>query len=301
MSAPAAPSALELAYLAVEVEDRAAFDGFLGDVVGLVPGEATERGEHTWRNDQRAQRVVVAEGPANDATAIGFEVADAAELAAAVDRLGAAGHAVEQGDAAVIASRRVDGLAHTMAPWGVLVEIAHGLADAAEPFHAPLVPGGFLTEGVGFGHVVFATTAFDESHQFATEGLGLAQTDWLEMELAPGIELEVRFYHCNPRHHTLALARAPFDLPQKLHHVMLEATTTEDVGMAFDRVWDAKLPIANGLGVHDNDEMFSFYVVTPAGFQLEFGTGARVVSEPWTENRRYDRISRWGHQPITHD
>ena len=64
------------------------------------------------------------------------------------------------------------------------------------------MPGGFLTEGVGFGHVVFATTAFDESHRFLIDGLGLAQSDWLEMELAPGIELEVRFYHCNARHHT---------------------------------------------------------------------------------------------------
>lgn len=296
-----APAGLELAYLAVEVEDRAAFDGFLGDVIGLVPGEVTEGGAHTWRNDDRAQRIVVAEGPANDATAIGFTVADAAALDAAVERLAAAGHAVTPGDPAEIADRRVDGLVHTTAPWGVPVEITHGLAGAAQPFASALVPGGFLTEGVGFGHVVFATTAFDESHAFATEGLGLAQTDWLEMQLAPGLELEVRFYHCNSRHHTLALARAPFDLPQKLHHVMLEANTTEDVGMAFDRVWDAKLPIANGLGVHDNDAMFSFYVVTPAGFQLELGTGARVVTEPWTENRRYDRISRWGHQPITHD
>ena len=73
------------------------------------------------------------------------------------------------------------------------------------------------------------------------------------------------------------------------------------VAAAFDRAWNAGLPIANALGKHDNDKMFSFYVVTPAGFQLEFGSGARVVSEPWTDDRRYDRISRWGHQPLTHD
>lgn len=297
----ARPSSLELAYLAVEVEDPVAFGGFLTDVVGLIPGNDTERGEHTFRNDERAQRIVVDSGPANDATAIGFETSNRAAFDATVERLAAAGHAVEVTDEATAQNRRVDALARTTAPWGVEVEIVHGLADSTEPFASTLVPGGFLTEDVGFGHLVFATMAFDESHRFVTDGLGLAQTDWLEMELAPGIVLEVRFYHCNPRHHTLALARAPFEMPQKLHHLMVEANTTEDVGMAFDRVWDAKLAIANGLGVHDNDEMFSFYVVTPAGFQLEFGTGARVISEPWTDNRRYDRISRWGHQPITHD
>ena len=56
--------------------------------------------------------------------------------------------------------------------------------------------------------------AFDESVAFLTDGLGFEQSDWLETEIAPGITLEVRFFHCNARHHTVALARAPFELPQ---------------------------------------------------------------------------------------
>jgi hypothetical protein len=109
----------------------------------------------------------------------------------------------------------------------------------------------------------------------------------------------VRFYHCNPRHHSLALGAAPIQLPQKLHHVMVETVSQDNVGTAFDRAWKSGLPIANALGKHDNDKMFSFYVVTPAGFQLEFGYGAITIDEPWTENRLYDRISEWGHQPIS--
>ncbi len=166
------------------------------------------------------------------------------------------------------------------------------------PSTSALVAGGFVTEGMGFGHLVFATTAFEESHRFVTEGLGLRQTDWVETEIAPGIELEIRFYHCNPRHHSLALARAPFELPQRLHHLMVEVADRDDVGYAFDRAWDAGCVIANGLGRHPNDEMFSFYVASPAGFQVEVGHGARLVTEGWVENRRYDRISTWGHQPL---
>jgi 2,3-dihydroxybiphenyl 1,2-dioxygenase len=186
----------------------------------------------------------------------------------------------------------------TTAPWGVDVEVALGLARAPAPFTSALVPGGFLTEGVGFGHVVFATTAFDESHAFLVDGLGFRQSDWLEMEITEGIELEVRFYHCNARHHTVALARAPFDLPQRLHHIMFELNERDDVGAAFDRAWAAGLPIPNGLGRHDNDGMFSFYLQTPAGFQVEVGHGAKVVTDAWDGNRRYDRISAWGHQPL---
>jgi 2,3-dihydroxybiphenyl 1,2-dioxygenase len=209
-----------------------------------------------------------------------------------------AGYRVTPASAEEADGRRVEQLVHVDAPWGIRVEVAHGLAQADHPFASPRVTGGFVTEDKGFGHVVFATTAFDESHRFVTEGLGLRQTDWVETEIAAGIELEIRFYHCNPRHHSLALARAPFDLPQRLHHLMVEVAERDDVGYAFDRAWNTGCVIASGLGHHPNDQMFSFYVASPAGFQVEVGHGARLVTEDWDENRRYDRISSWGHQPL---
>lgn len=286
---------LELGYVGIEVPDPSLLTGFFGDVIGLVPGQPTEAGALTWRNDDKAQRIVVQPGPAGDAAFVGFEAASPAVLTEIVDRLAAAGFATV--DAPDAAERRVEQIVRIDAPWGIPVELVTGLAHAPEPFASPLVPGGFLTEGVGFGHVVFATTAFDESVRFVA-ALGLAQSDWLEMEIAEGIELEVRFFHCNERHHSLALARAPFDLPQKLHHVMLETKVRDDVGIAFDRAWATDLPIANGLGRHDNDGMFSFYVQSPAGFQVEVGHGARLITDDWDDDRRYDRISSWGHQPL---
>ncbi len=289
---------IEIGYLVLEVPDPETLTPTLADVVGLVPGEATADGGLTWRDDGRAQRIVVQPGEADDAVAVGFEAVDEGAFAATVERLRAIGAELTEGSEDDLAARRVARLVRTPAPWGVEVELVQGLAVAGDEFRSPLVPGGFLTEGVGFGHAVFGTTAFDESHRFATEGLGLAQSDWLEMELAPGVELEVRFYHCNQRHHTLALAKAPFELPQRLHHVMFEANRRDDVGAAFDRAWEAGLPIPNGLGRHDNDGMFSFYLQTPAGFQIEFGHGARLITDDWDDNRRYERISAWGHQPL---
>jgi 2,3-dihydroxybiphenyl 1,2-dioxygenase len=288
---------IELGYLVVEIPEPDALTPVLADVVGLVPGQPAGTAL-TWRDDDRAQRVVVQSGPANDAVAIGFEAVDEAAFDATVAQLAAIGVDVTEGTDEEAEGRRVQRLVRTPAPWGVEVEIVLGLAEAATRYESPLMPGGFLTEGVGFGHAVFATLAFDESVRFLTEGLGLAQSDWLVMELAPGIDLEVRFFHCNARHHTVALAKAPFELPQCLHHVMFEANSRDDVGAAFDRAWDAELPIPNGLGRHDNDGMFSFYLQTPAGFQIEVGHGARVVGDDWDDDRRYDRISAWGHQPL---
>jgi 2,3-dihydroxybiphenyl 1,2-dioxygenase len=279
---------IELGYVVIEVPEPGILDPVFADIVGLVPGDSA----HTWRNDARARRVVVQAGPANDVVAVGIEAVDDAAFTSTVARIGA----TEDADAA--AARQVARLARAKAPWGSDVEIVLGLAEAKTAFSSELVPGGFLTEGVGFGHVVLATTAFDESVAFVTDGLGFAQSDWLETELAPGIDLEVRFFHCNPRHHTIALARAPFELPQTLHHVMFEMNERDDVGAAFDRLWASELGIPNGLGRHDNDGMFSFYLQTPAGFQIEVGHGARVITDGWDDNRAYDAISAWGHQPL---
>lgn len=289
---------LQLAYLGLQVPDPSTLRVFFSDVIGLIPGAPAPEGALTWRNDEKAQRVIVEQGDANDATYVGFDTGDDRSFDALLARLASAGFPATEVTDDERAARRARRMARTSAPWGLSVEVVTGLDDAAEPFASQLMPGGFLTEGVGFGHVVFATTAFDESHAFVTDGLGMAQSDWLELEIAEGIELEVHFYHCNPRHHTLALARVPFELPHRLHHLMVETRSRDDVGAAFDRAWASGLPIPNGLGLHDNDRMFSFYVTSPTGFMVEVGHGARCITGDWHDNRRYDRISAWGHQPL---
>jgi 2,3-dihydroxybiphenyl 1,2-dioxygenase len=291
---------LELGYVRIEAADAAGLATFFTDVIGLAPSEPTAGGDLTWTDDDVVQRVVVGRGDRDDLTALGVEAVDDAAWAATLDRLAAAGHPATEADDGTCRERRVARLAAVEAPWGSTVEVVLGLHRRPEPVPTPLVPGGFLTADQGFGHAVVATTAFDESIRFATAGLGMVQSDWLVTPIAPGIDLEVRFLHCNARHHSLALARAPFDLPQQLHHVMFETNDRDDVGRAYDRAFAAGLPLPNGLGRHDNDHMFSFYVASPAGFQVEVGHGARQIAEPWTDDRRYDRISAWGHQPVQH-
>jgi 2,3-dihydroxybiphenyl 1,2-dioxygenase len=289
---------LELAYLGLEIADPTALDGFLGAVIGMVPGESSGTSTSSWRNDDRVHRVIVQPGDSNDAKFVGFEAVNNSAFERITEQLAAAGFDVNHGGAEHTRARRVERLAFVEAPWGMTVEIVQGLEGASTAYASPLMPGGFLTESVGFGHVVFATTEYDETHRFLVDGLGLRQSDWLEMEIAEGLELEVHFYHCNERHHSIAVARAPFELPQVLHHFMLETNRRDDVGAAFDRAWTTNLAIPNGLGRHDNDWMFSFYVKSPAGFLVEVGYGARLITDDWDDDRCYDRISAWGHQPL---
>src|SRR5256885_2195418 len=167
---------LELGYLGLEVADRPAFETFLADVVGLVPGVE----DHPWRTDGRAHRIVVHDGPRNDAAYVGFEATDQDAFDTTLRQLGAIGVDVVKGTDDEKDERAVADLAWCSAPWGTRIEIALGLEAASSPFASPLVPGGFLTEDVGFGHVVFGAPDLAAAERFATEGLGTRQSDWLE-------------------------------------------------------------------------------------------------------------------------
>ena len=110
-----------------------------------------------------------------------------------------------------------------------------------------------------------------------------------------GLDVSGNFYHCNGRHHSLALIFVPLpEFPRKLDHIMIETVSMDNVGHAYDRALDAKCPIARDLGKHPNDRMFSFYSAGPGGVQFELGAGAVTVTDDW-EIVKYDRISAWGH------
>src|SRR6478735_3971507 len=87
---------IELAYLVLELPDPDTVTPVLADVVGLIPGEPVGDAR-TWRDDDRAQRVVVQPGPANDAIAVGFEAVDAAAFDATIKRLRAIGADISEG------------------------------------------------------------------------------------------------------------------------------------------------------------------------------------------------------------
>lgn len=288
---------IELAYLVIDAADPAGVATVLTDVVGLMPAEPSGDAA-TWRNDAKVHRVMVRHGASNDIAVAGYEVPTPADLDATVARLRALGAAVSEGSPDECAARRVDRLWHVRAPWGVDVELVTGLATTEAPLVAPLMPSGFVTEGMGLGHCVFIVPDLEEAHRFVTDGLGMRRSDSLGFEVAPGVSINGRFYHGNPRHHTTALVCPPELPPFKLHHVMVEVNDQDDVGRAFDRAYGAGLPIPSGIGHHPNDHMVSFYLQTPAFFQIEVGTGGVLVGDDWDLDIEYDRISSWGHQPV---
>lgn len=287
---------LQLGYLVVRSSQADAWDAFLTTVLGAMPAGRAAAGDHNYRLDDRQMRIQVQEEAGDDLGAVGLVATSPATHAALVGRLAAAGIDMTAGGEQLCALRRVAHLVSFTAPGGIPVELAHSPLLAAEPFHSPLVPGGFVAGPLGLGHVVLMVDEIAAAKTFWIDVMGFALSDESFLETPAG-PLHAAFLHCNRRHHSVAVAQRPArsTATTKLLHVMVQAADMDAVGMGFDRAIDAGLHISRSLGRHPNDRMFSFYASTPGSFDYELGWGAVEVGDDW-EVVHYDHISAWGHR-----
>jgi hypothetical protein len=68
----------------------------------------------------------------------------------------------------------------------------------------------------------------------------------------------------------------------------------DDVFFTYELVKRSEYPIAVSPGKHANDQMFSFYCISPSGFQIEIGWGGRDA----THQSEYYTGDTYGHQPV---
>jgi 2,3-dihydroxybiphenyl 1,2-dioxygenase len=283
-----------LGYLGFAVKDPDTWASFATSVLGLMPGEAAGQTQR-YRLDDLAWRISVESGEADDLAYIGFEVVGPAELEEVRARLVEGGVAVGNGDPARLAERGVLGLIACQDPDGLPVEIFYGPTLRTErPFASPAGVGAFVTGAQGLGHVVLTTKDMAAARRFYQELLGFRLSDIITMRMGPDRRVDMEFFHCNPRHHTLALM--PIPIPKRLHHFMVQVPTLDAVGYALERAEAAGAPITSGLGRHTNDQMVSFYAKTPGGFEVEFGYGAIEVDDATWRVARHDKPSSWGHK-----
>jgi hypothetical protein len=77
---------------------------------------------------------------------------------------------------------------------------------------------------------------------------------------------------------------------------MVELCYLDDVGQAYDLVLRDPNSIGATFGRHANDEMTSFYSISPSKFMVEYGWGGRSINpDSWTPHERVDGPSLWGH------
>mgnify|MGYP001341677925 CR=1 FL=1 len=287
-----------LGYLILGVKDIDAWRKFAVDTMGLQAGRSEPGKLLALRMDGYEQRIVLEQHDDDDMLAAGWELDTQEDLNAFADQLRQQGVAVQQGGAALAKERRVEDLYWCTDPNGIRHEFYVGAqrASQVDRFKSSQLVGNFSTGRLGMGHFVAAAKDAQETMAFCKQVLGIKVSDFIRGELAPGVLLDVAFFHARTgRHHSMASVKIPFPYPKRIHHIMVEVDNPDDVGLAYDRCVQAGYTINMGLGRHPNDRMFSFYVHTPSGFLLEFGAGGIVVDDADWEVKSYTRLSEWGH------
>jgi len=283
-----------LGYVVYDVTDIDAWRVLTVEALGMMPAAgppgAADDGTLWLRLDERSWRIAVQPARRDAQVTAGWEVADAVALDDAVAHLEAHGVAVKAADEALRARRGVLGLVSFDDPWGNHHEIHWGQTVEEEPFRSPAGIEAFVTGPLGIGHVFYAVASAPEAEAFYRDAMGFRLTD----RFAWGPNTVV-FMRATARHHSIGFFDLP--MPQGPNHLMLEVSRLEDLGKAYDRTIDLKIPIVNTMGQHLNDPTLSFYVQNPSGFNLELGWQALQVDDAsWVVRTYTGRGELWGHR-----
>jgi 3,4-dihydroxy-9,10-secoandrosta-1,3,5(10)-triene-9,17-dione 4,5-dioxygenase len=285
-----------LGYLRIESADTGAWREFGTKILGLSEGRGPDPDAVYLRMDDFPARLIIVPGDRERLLAAGWEVADERTLGEVAHILAGAGVPVKAADAAELADRRVGGLLHVDDPSGNSLEIFCGAALDSRPHISPY-GNQFVTGDQGLGHVVLPAADDEETLSFYADLLGFRLRDSMrlpgEFFGQPGSQVWMRFLGCCPRHHSLALA--PMKPAAGIVHLMIEVATLDDVGRALDRGIRRNQAISSTLGRHANDLMVSFYVQTPGGFDIEYGTDGQLVDDSTWVSRESTAVSLWGH------
>lgn len=265
-----------LAYIGFESPNADEWRTFGPEVLGAELAQDGPDGAVRLRVDEAAHRITIHPGERNDLAYLGWQVDDLGETVAAVE-----GAALTVKDDAFVD------------PFGFRHELVTKV-EQGPPFTPARRMSGFVTGDQGLGHVVLIVPDLAVASAFYTDVLGFRPSDSVEAGLS------LRFLHCvghAARHHTIALASVPGMVG--MHHLMLEVSSLDDVGTALDIANERSVPLAMTLGRHTNDLMTSFYMRTPSGFEIEYGTGGLVVDDDTWQVGVHDAQSIWGHKPPT--
>jgi 2,3-dihydroxybiphenyl 1,2-dioxygenase len=284
-----------LGYVGVETAVLEPWREFAAQMIGLEIGATLPDGTLVLRMDGYQGRIFVHPGQAEDIVYAGWEVRDAEALAALHEQLAAAGLAVEKGSAEAAKRRGVMELISFADAEGLAQEAYFGASVCNDrPFCSPS-GSVFMTGEQGVGHIVLAAKDYAAQTKFYNKTLGFRLSDFCDVPLPfPPFGGHITFMRCNPRHHSLAVGN--FGMGKRMGHLMLELASLDQVGQIYARAKKAGAHILMDLGRHTNDQMFSFYVMTPSGWPIEVGWGAIAVDEETWHVTHHSAPSSWGHE-----
>jgi 3,4-dihydroxy-9,10-secoandrosta-1,3,5(10)-triene-9,17-dione 4,5-dioxygenase len=293
-----------LGYVRVWQADLAQWRQFAEGVLGMM-ADGDGDGRLLVRMDDWVGRFIVEERQADadrgsgalvPGVTIGWECTGEEAWQSARRAIGDAGIHTEDGNGPTAWCRDWFGCVD---PSGFRCEFFYGgKRDPATQFVSPRGVS-FVTGEQGMGHVLLFASACAKSLDFYSHVLGFAVREAKSDEDGT---LRAVFLSPSQREHSLALLSTAET--SRLGHVLIEVTDIDAVGRAMDRCLDGLAPMTVSLGRHWNDQMISFYLRTPSGFDIEYGFGGRKVApERWSRGEQGGSglMSSWGHRRIGPD
>nr|WP_314877101.1 VOC family protein [uncultured Pseudomonas sp.] len=283
-----------LGYIGFTARDIGAWKTFAPDVLGLQIAQELEDGTLVLRADLHQRRIIIHPGDRDDIAYVGWECRSSDDLTQLREALRAAQVPFDEVDRAAANALGVREMIRFNDLDGVLIEAHYGpTLLASQPFVSPVGARPFVTQEQGLGHLVLATGRYQQLVDFYEQVLRFKRTDSL---IIPGINAEAMFLRVNERHHSLAIVDMPPTHGPRLHHILLEVSSLDEVGFAYSRAKAAGAHILIDLGRHVNDNMFSFYVLTPSGWSVEIGWGGIQIDDETWHVTHYPTNSSWGHE-----
>lgn len=293
-----------LGYVRVWQADLEQWEEFAQGVVGMAAARVTDD-RILLRMDDWVARFVIesgeppaigGQGPMAPAIGIGWECKSEEAWTHARRAIDGAGIYTEDGSGPTEWCRNWFSFTD---PSGFRGEMFYGgKRDPATQFVSPLGVG-FVTGEQGMGHVTLFASECAKSVDFYSTVLGFQVR---EGKSADDGALRAAFMSPNQREHSLALIATPDE--SRLGHVLVEVSEFDAIGRAMDLCMDGLAPMSVSLGKHWNDEMVSFYLRTPSGFDIEYGFGGRKVDpERWSRGEQGGSglTSTWGHRRVGPD
>ena len=279
---------MSLGYVGFESPDFEVWSEFGPRVLGLQMADPAADGAVRMRVDDRAWRISVHPGERNRLRYLGWELPSIEALDSAHSELVAAGSMPERFDASLCRERMVRAGVSFRDPAGLAHEVFVGQLSKPGTFRPGRPMDGFVTGSQGLGHAVLIVPDEQAALDFYCGVMGFRVSDHVDTGM-----INLTFLHCNSRHHSLAVTEVP--KVKGLQHLMIQVQSIDDVGSALEICNKENVPLLMGFGRHTNDQMLSFYLRTPTGWDLEYGYGAiEIDDEDWIVTT-YDAPSVWGH------
>ncbi|GAB2850558.1 VOC family protein [Actinocorallia aurea] len=280
----------QLAYLGIASPNAEQWRDYATRLLGAVIAEDGSDGAVRVKVDDAGYRIAVHPAEQDELRYVGWACNNETSLRSFVEELRGKGVELHEGDEAVLKERQVAELYWFADPFGNRHELVWGQYSTPNSFFpARPMRGRFVTGDQGLGHVVLIVPDLRAADEFYAGVLGFRLSDRVKSDI-----FNLRFYHCNGRHHSLAVAEIPG--LTGINHLMLEVESFDDLGTAIDLfAADPDREILLSLGRHTNDLMTSIYVQTPSSLQIEYGHGGITVDDLTWVAGTHDLPSIWGH------